>query len=79
MQRSKGFSSQSSLQAFKRYTCIYKEQKGHSIKENQQHISSFFHLFKDQIKKCVALLTRTKGKTAMSEWENDGPDKLRSL
>ena len=27
------FSSQSSLQAFKRYICIYKEQKEHPIEE----------------------------------------------
>ena len=45
--KSKRFSSPSNLQAFKRYLCIYKEQKGHSIEENQQRISSFFHLFKE--------------------------------
>ena len=38
------FSSQPSLQAFKGYICIYKEQKGYSIEENQQSVSSFFSL-----------------------------------
>ena len=37
----KRFSSQSSLQAFKRYICIYKEWKGHLIKENQQYVAAF--------------------------------------
>ena len=29
------------LQAFKRYFCKYKEWKGHTIKDNQQHVNSF--------------------------------------
>ena len=33
---------QSRLQAFKRYICLYKEQKGHSFEENEQRVSSFF-------------------------------------
>ena len=41
-QKSKKVSSQSNLQAFKRYICIYKEQKEHPVEENQQCVSSFF-------------------------------------
>ena len=46
--KSKKFSSQFSLQAFKRYICICKERKGHPIEENQPHVSSYFktNLFK---------------------------------
>ena len=40
IEKSKRFSSQSSLQAFKRYICIYMEQNGHPIEENQ--LTSFF-------------------------------------
>ena len=46
----------SSLQAFKRYICIYKKQKWHSIEEN------FFHLFKEQMKTFFALVTKEKEK-----------------
>ena len=52
----KQFSFKSSLQAFKRYIGIYKEQKGHSIEEN------FFHLFKEQMKTFFALITKKKEK-----------------
>ena len=46
--KSKRFSSQSSLQAFKKYMWICKERKGHPIEENQPHVSSYFktNLFK---------------------------------
>ena len=61
-QKSEKFPFRRSLQAFERYIFIYKKQKGHSIEENKQHKSSFFPLFKKQIKKFVALLTKEKGK-----------------
>ena len=49
-QKSKTFYYPSSLQAFKLYASIYKEQKkGHPIEKHQQHIFSFFKriLFKE--------------------------------
>ena len=59
----KGF-PQSNLQAFKRYICIYKEQKGHQVEGNQQRISKYFfstiNLFKERNKKFVTLLTKEK-------------------
>ena len=55
---------------------LYREQKGHSIEENQQ---AFFHLFKEHMKKFVALLTKEKGKTAINEWENNDSDIIRVL
>ena len=56
-------SSQSNIQAFKRYIWILKERKEHSIEKKQQHVSSFFfktNLFKEWMKKFVALLTTEK-------------------
>ena len=53
----------------KKYICIYKKQKGHSIEENQQRKSSFFHLFKELMQKFVTLPTKEKGKATMNEWE----------
>ena len=53
----------SSLQAFKEYICIYKERKGHSIEENQQHLSSI----------------SSKQTCLKNEWENDDSDFLRVL
>ena len=55
---------------------LYREQKGHSIEENQQ---AFFHLFKEHMKKFVALLTKEKGKTAINERENNDSDIIRVL
>ena len=55
IKKSKWFSSQSSLEAFKKYIWIYKEQKGHP---------RFIRLPKKKKKK-------KRGKTAMYEWEND--------
>ena len=40
--KSKRCSSQSTLQAFKGYICIYKEWKEQPPEENQQILSSFF-------------------------------------
>ena len=76
--KSKRFPSQSSLQAFKRHACIYKEQKGHSIEENQQQVISFF--FSCWKSKWISWITnKAKGETAMNEWENDDSDKLLAL
>ena len=36
-------------------------------------------MFKEWIKKFVALLTDDKGKTAMNKWENDDTAILRTL
>ena len=59
-QKSKRFSSQSSLHAFKMYICIYKEQNGHLNEENQQCMSR----------------GKEKGKMYMNELENDNSDIL---
>ena len=56
IKKSKWFSSQSSLEAFKKYIWIYKEQKGHP---------RFIRLPKKKKKR------KKRGKTAMYEWEND--------
>ena len=73
-------SRQSSLQAFKTYICIYKDQKEHPTEDNQQRVSSFF---KKQtclkILKFAVLLTKEKTNTAMNEWENDKSAILRAL
>ena len=72
-QKSKRFCSQPSLHAFKRYVCIYKEQKGHSIEENQQSISSFFSSSSSSRQTClkneeICCITN-KGKVDKNEWE----------
>ena len=56
IKKSKWFSSQSSLEAFKKYIWIYKEQKGHPW---------FIRLQKKKEKR------KKRVKTAMYEWEND--------
>ena len=53
--------------------------KGTQLKKTSNAWADFFHLFKEQMKKFVALLTKEKGKTAINEWENDDSDKLRAL
>ena len=70
------FSSQFSLQAFKGYICIYKKQREHPIKENQQRVSSFsqnkpFERVNEEIC-CIS----NKEKAAKNEWENDDSDFL---
>ena len=57
IKKSKWFSSQSSLEAFKKYIWIYKEQKGHP---------RFIRLQKKKKEK-----RKKRVKTAMYEWEND--------
>ena len=59
------FSFQSSLEAFKKYICIYKERKVHKIAENHQRVSSFF--FKTN------LCEKSMRKFIKNEWENDDP------
>ena len=61
--KSKWFFSQSSLQAFKRFVCTCKEQKGHLDEEKQHCVSSFFfktNLFKEWMNKFITLLTKEK-------------------
>ena len=53
--------------------------KGTQLKKTSNAWADFFHLFKEQMKKFVALVTKEKGKTAINEWENNDSDKLRAL
>ena len=50
-----------------------------NLRKPATHNQLFFHLFKEQMKKFVALLTKEKGKTALNEWENDDSDILQAL
>ena len=69
--KSKRFSSQPNLQAFKGYICIYKERKGHLIEENQEGLSNFFQNKPVQRINEETRSTTNKRKTAKNEWEND--------
>ena len=42
--------------------------KGTQLKKTSNARADFFHLFKEQMKKFVALVTKEKGKTAINEW-----------
>ena len=53
--------------------------KGTQLKKTSNAWADFFHLFKEQMKKFVALVTKEKGKTAINEWENNDSNKLRAL
>ena len=77
--KSKEFSSQSILQAFTRYICIYQERKGHPIEESQHCLSSLFlnkpvYRMNEEIR-CIT----KKGKATNNEWENDDAGFLWAL